>query len=90
MRAAGRDDVTLPPVTSRRSALHHGAAAPETRVANGDLEAVVETSDEWISQRTGIRSRHLMKPGEVRSSASRKIKHTALQLHICSQLRSWL
>ena len=30
MRAAGRDDVALPPVTSRRSALHHGAAAPET------------------------------------------------------------
>ena len=30
MRAAGRDDVTLPPVTSARSALHHGAAAPET------------------------------------------------------------
>lgn len=32
MRAAGRDDVTLPPITSGRSALHHGAAATETNL----------------------------------------------------------
>jgi 3-oxoacyl-[acyl-carrier-protein] synthase-3 len=41
-----------------------GAAAPETRVTNGALEAVVETSDEWIAQRTGIRNRHLAGVGE--------------------------
>ena len=30
-----------------------GAASPDTRVSNVDLEAVVETSDEWIAKRTG-------------------------------------
>jgi 3-oxoacyl-[acyl-carrier-protein] synthase-3 len=56
-----------------------GAAAPETRVANGDLEAVVETSDEWISQRTGIRSRHLMKPGEGLSTLASDAAKRALE-----------
>ena len=31
-----------------------GACAPDTRVSNLQLEAIVETSDEWIKQRTGI------------------------------------
>jgi 3-oxoacyl-[acyl-carrier-protein] synthase-3 len=39
-----------------------GAAAPETRATNLDLESIVETSDEWISKRTGISSRHLLQP----------------------------
>ena len=30
-----------------------GAASPDTRVSNVELEAVVETSDEWIAKRTG-------------------------------------
>ena len=30
-----------------------GAASPVTRISNADLEAVVETSDEWIAKRTG-------------------------------------
>lgn len=37
-----------------------GSAAPQTVVSNVDLEAVVETSDEWIRTRTGIGSRHLL------------------------------
>merc|ERR1719265_115187 len=37
-----------------------GSAAPATVVPNAALEEVVETSDEWISQRTGIKSRHLL------------------------------
>ena len=41
-----------------------GAAAPKTRVSNAQLETVVETSDEWIAQRTGIRARHVLAPGE--------------------------
>jgi 3-oxoacyl-[acyl-carrier-protein] synthase-3 len=39
-----------------------GAAAPEASLSNQDLSAVVDTSDEWISTRTGIRNRHLAKP----------------------------
>lgn len=37
-----------------------GAAAPGARTTNSDLESVVETSDEWIAKRTGIKSRHLL------------------------------
>ena len=41
-----------------------GSAAPETRITNVDLEAVVDTSDEWIQTRTGIGSRHVLAHGE--------------------------
>jgi 3-oxoacyl-[acyl-carrier-protein] synthase III len=36
-----------------------GAAVPETIVTNDELARVVDTSDEWISSRTGIRQRHV-------------------------------
>ena len=34
------------------------AAVPNHVVSNADLERVVDTSDEWITSRTGIRARH--------------------------------
>ena len=34
-----------------------GHALPERRVANGELTAYMDTSDEWIRTRTGIRER---------------------------------
>ncbi|RCL00821.1 MAG: 3-oxoacyl-[acyl-carrier-protein] synthase III [Candidatus Tokpelaia sp. JSC188] len=36
-----------------------GAALPERVVTNAELEKIVETSDEWIVQRTGIRQRYI-------------------------------
>jgi len=36
-----------------------GKCVPEKVVTNDDLAQIVETSDEWISKRTGIRSRHV-------------------------------
>lgn len=36
-----------------------GKALPEKIVTNDDLAQIVDTSDEWISERTGIRSRHI-------------------------------
>ena len=36
-----------------------GAYAPETVVTNDDLTRIVETSDEWIVSRTGIRERRI-------------------------------
>ncbi len=36
-----------------------GKCVPEKVVSNDELTAIVETSDEWISKRTGIRSRHV-------------------------------
>eukprot|EP00751_Fragilariopsis_kerguelensis_P000616 CAMPEP_0170818788 /NCGR_PEP_ID=MMETSP0733-20121128/40995_1 /TAXON_ID=186038 /ORGANISM="Fragilariopsis kerguelensis, Strain L26-C5" /LENGTH=404 /DNA_ID=CAMNT_0011179069 /DNA_START=184 /DNA_END=1398 /DNA_ORIENTATION=- len=41
-----------------------GHATPSTVVTNADLEAVVETDDDWIIQRTGIRERRLLTSGE--------------------------
>ena len=37
-----------------------GKCVPEKTVTNVELESLVETSDEWISKRTGIRSRHVV------------------------------
>ncbi len=41
-----------------------GACLPEKIVTNHDLEKIVETSDEWIRTRTGIKQRHISGPGE--------------------------
>ena len=43
------------------------AYAPPRVVTNLDLEKVVETSDEWIRTRTGIRERHYVEPGMAAS-----------------------
>jgi 3-oxoacyl-[acyl-carrier-protein] synthase-3 len=41
-----------------------GHAVPDRVVTNADLAQVMDTSDEWITQRTGIRERHWIKEGE--------------------------
>jgi 3-oxoacyl-[acyl-carrier-protein] synthase-3 len=41
-----------------------GCAVPEQRITNFDLEKLVETSDEWIVTRTGIRERRILRPNE--------------------------
>lgn len=40
---------------------------PERRVTNKELEKIVDTSDEWIFERTGIRSRHIAAKGQATS-----------------------
>ncbi len=42
-----------------------GAAVPKAVVTNADLEKLVDTSDEWITTRTGIRERRILLPGET-------------------------
>jgi 3-oxoacyl-[acyl-carrier-protein] synthase-3 len=41
-----------------------GTAVPKKILSNFDLEKVVDTSDEWITSRTGIKERHILKPDE--------------------------
>jgi 3-oxoacyl-[acyl-carrier-protein] synthase-3 len=41
-----------------------GCAVPQQRLTNFDLEKLVETSDEWIVTRTGIRERRILRPDE--------------------------
>ena len=45
-----------------------GMAVPERVLTNADLERMVETSDEWIVSRTGIRERRVVGPGESTTS----------------------
>ena len=41
-----------------------GAAVPKKLLTNADLEKLVDTSDKWIMERTGIRERHIVSEGE--------------------------
>jgi 3-oxoacyl-[acyl-carrier-protein] synthase-3 len=45
-----------------------GHEVPKAILTNADLEKIVETSDEWISTRTGIRERHVAGAGETTAS----------------------
>jgi 3-oxoacyl-[acyl-carrier-protein] synthase-3 len=47
-----------------------GAYAPERILSNADLEQLVDTSDEWIRTRTGIRERRVAAPGETTATMS--------------------
>ena len=51
----------------RSVALGCGAYLPKQVLTNADLAARIDTSDEWIVQRTGIRERHIAAPGEFTS-----------------------
>lgn len=55
-----------------------GAATPERVVKNAELEGVVETSDEWIVQRTGIRQRYIAGEHETTVSLGTKAAQAAL------------
>lgn len=57
-----------------------GSATPSTVVTNVDLEAVVETSDEWISSRTGISRRHLLLEHERLSDLAIRAGRSALDM----------
>lgn len=51
-----------------------GSYLPEKLVSNDDLAKVMETSDEWISSRTGIRSRHISVQDTTTSMAVKAAK----------------
>ena len=44
-----------------------GAYLPEKVVSNHDIAKIVDTSDEWITERTGIKRRHMAREGEATS-----------------------
>ena len=44
-----------------------GSYLPEKILTNHDLEKMVDTSDEWIRERTGIKERHIAAEGETTS-----------------------
>jgi 3-oxoacyl-[acyl-carrier-protein] synthase-3 len=56
-----------------------GAAVPKKLLTNADLEKLVNTSDEWITTRTGIKERHVVVEGEKFSDLCTKAADAALK-----------
>ena len=56
-----------------------GSYLPERVVTNADLAKTMDTSDEWIQQRTGIRQRHIAADGEMTSHLALKASERALE-----------
>ena len=56
-----------------------GAGFPDNIVTNFDLEKIVDTSDEWITQRTGISERRIAQPHETTLTFALKASQGALQ-----------
>jgi 3-oxoacyl-[acyl-carrier-protein] synthase III len=66
-------------VTLRRSVvLGCGSYLPNQVLTNADLARKVDTSDEWIVQRTGIHERRIAAPGEVTSHMATRAARAAL------------
>ena len=66
-------------MTATRSVvLGCGSYLPQRVLSNAELARKVDTSDEWITQRTGIRERHIAAPGEVTSDMGIKAAQAAL------------
>jgi 3-oxoacyl-[acyl-carrier-protein] synthase-3 len=57
-----------------------GAALPEKVITNFDLEKMVDTSDKWITERTGIKERRQAAPNETTSTLSVLAARKALEM----------
>ena len=72
---------------TRSVVLGCGSYLPQRRVTNEDLTKIVDTSDEWIVQRTGIRERHIAADGEFTSDlgiAAARAALSAAQVDVSS------
>jgi len=67
---------TTPTYASFRSI---GAYIPEKILSNEDLEQMVDTSDEWITKRTGIKERHIAADDEYTSDMGAKAARIAIE-----------
>ncbi len=56
-----------------------GSYVPERILTNADLEKMVDTSDEWIRSRTGIRERRIAAPDEATSDMAVKASRAAIE-----------
>ncbi|MBF6603376.1 MAG: ketoacyl-ACP synthase III [Sphingorhabdus sp.] len=65
--------------TARRAVIKGtGSALPRTKVSNADLAQKVDTTDEWIVERTGIKFRHLAQDDETTSTLATEAARKAL------------
>jgi 3-oxoacyl-[acyl-carrier-protein] synthase-3 len=65
-------------MTRRSAVVGSGAYLPERVLTNDDLAKMVDTSNEWIVQRTGIKKRHIAAEGEVTSDLATAAARRAL------------
>ena len=63
---------------SRNAVLGVGSALPGRMVTNAELAETVDTTDEWIVERTGIRSRYIAADGETTASLATEAARQAL------------
>jgi 3-oxoacyl-[acyl-carrier-protein] synthase III len=66
-------------VIRRSVLLGTGSALPVRAVSNAELAETVDTSDEWIVERTGIRNRHIAGDGETTSTLATDAAKAALE-----------
>src|SRR6476660_5163605 len=69
----------VPHVRLRSVFLGVGSALPARRVDNAELAAQVDTSDEWIVERTGIRTRYIAGEGETTATLGAEAARRALE-----------
>lgn len=88
--AAPRNDTSTPPFDLRPSTMKEatlqksriigtGFAVPDRIVTNDDLAGMMDTSDEWITARTGIRERHWVTAGETGAELAERASRRALE-----------
>lgn len=65
--------------TPRSTIVGTGHYVPERVLANRDLEGMVDTSDAWIVERTGIRERRIAAPHETSSDMAAKASRRAIE-----------
>lgn len=66
-------------MTCRSVILATGSYLPEKILTNKDIEKLVDTTDDWIVQRTGIRERHIAAPGQATSDMAIQAARRALE-----------
>jgi len=66
-------------MTRRSAVLGVGSALPRRQVSNVELSEQVDTSDEWIVERTGIRNRYIAEPGETTATLAHDASLQAIE-----------
>ncbi len=67
-------------MTIRAKIVGTGSCVPEKVLTNKDLEQIIDTSDEWITTRTGIKERHIAQEGENNSDLAVGAARRALEM----------
>jgi len=66
-------------MTVRSVILSTGSYLPDKALTNADLEKIVDTNDDWIVQRTGIKQRHVAADGQATSDMATQAARRALE-----------